>query len=129
MSTAPESGRAPGPGPERVPQPAARPEDLRAALALLAPSRLPEFDAEGAEALAQTRADVSPAPLHRLVSYWAVEVAHARNPQRLARLRELERRAGSAVDAELPDVLAQIRGILLEVHAEAGFTRQGEGGR
>ncbi|MFK0050022.1 DUF6247 family protein [Streptomyces sp. NPDC090741] len=120
MSTAPESG------PEAVPQPAARPEDLRAALARLAPSRLPEFDAERAAAVAQARAEVSPAPLHRLVSYWAVEVAHARNPQRLARLRDLEHRAQSADDADLPGVLSQIRMILLEVHAEAGFTRQGD---
>lgn len=121
MSTAPE------PGLEAVPQPAARPEDLRAALARLAPSRLPEFDAERAGAVAQARAEVSPAPLRRLVSYWAVEVAHARNPERLSRLRDLELRAQSADDADLPGVLSQIRAILLEVHAEAGFTRQGDG--
>ncbi|WP_331729902.1 hypothetical protein [Streptomyces sp. NBC_00073] len=121
MSTAPESG------PEAVPQPAARPEDLRTALARLAPSRLPEFDAERAAAVAQARAEVSPAPLHRLVSYWAVEVAHARSPERLSRLRDLEHRAQSADDADLPGVLAQIRAILLDVHAEAGFTRQGDG--
>ncbi|MEW2417500.1 hypothetical protein AB0953_27785 [Streptomyces sp. NPDC046866] len=56
-----------------------------------------------------------------------MEVAHARTPGGWPALRELERRAQSADDAALPAVLTQFRPILLEVHAEAGFTRQGDG--
>lgn len=83
---------------EPLPQPPVTPEAIRAALAI-------------------------PAPLHRLVSHWAVEVAHARRPDRLARLRELEKAAQTADDQELPAILSAIRAIVLEATAEAGFTR------
>lgn len=95
----------------RIAQPASTPEELRAALALIAPDSLPTFDAERATALRQSRERVSAAPMRRFVGQWAVYVAIERHPDRAARLRTLEARA------------AEIGRILDKACAEAGIDR------
>ncbi|MEU0071206.1 DUF6247 family protein [Streptomyces sp. NPDC006332] len=116
----------PGSGDSVTPQPASTPEDLRAALAQLAPDALPTFDAERSAALQQARELVSAAPMRRFVGQWAVYVALERHPERAARLRSLEARA--ATTESLDDaraIAAEIGRILDEACVEAGVERAG----
>ncbi|ARQ70509.1 hypothetical protein [Streptomyces marincola] len=100
-------------GTSRLPQPAGTPEELRAALAVLAPGSLPVFDAERAVALKQARDQVSAAPMRRFVAQWAVQVAIERHPDRSAHLRALEARAAEADDVEeARAIAAEIGGII-----------------
>lgn len=68
-----------------IPQPGTTPEELRAALAVLAPGALPTFDAERADALQQARDTVSAAPMRRFAGQWAVHIAIERHSLRLKR--------------------------------------------
>lgn len=123
MSTAAHSGS----GDSVVPQPASTPEDLRAALAQLAPDALPTFDAERAAALRQSREQVSAAPMRRFVGQWAVYVAVERHPEQATRLRALETRAATTESLdEARGIAAEIGSILDVACAEAGIER-GEG--
>ncbi|UCM88255.1 DUF6247 family protein [Streptomyces marincola] len=89
------------------------PEELRAALAVLAPEALPAFDAERAVALKQARDQVNAAPMRRFVAQWAVQAAIERHPDRSARLRALEARAAEANDVEeARAIAAEIGGII-----------------
>ncbi len=121
MTTQPD-----GPSPvPRVAQPASSPEDLRAALAVVAPDALATFDGERAAALQQAREQVSAAPMRRFAGQWAVYVAIERHPERAARLRALEARAAE-VDSidEARELAGEIGRILDQACAEAGIERQ-----
>ncbi|MEV6593350.1 DUF6247 family protein [Streptomyces acidicola] len=120
MSTAAQSG----PGESVAPQPASTPEDLRAALAQLAPDALPTFDAERSLALQQAREWVSAAPMRRFVGQWAVYVALERHPERAAGLRSLESRAATTESLEEARTIAAEIGRILDMAcAEAGVGR------
>ncbi|MFI1336997.1 DUF6247 family protein [Streptomyces sp. NPDC020845] len=109
----------------RIAQPASTPEELRAALALIAPDALPTFDAERAAALRQSREQVSAAPMRRFVGQWAVYVAVERHPDRAARLRALEARAAETGDIhEARELAAEIGRILDTACAEAGIDQE-----
>lgn len=113
-----------GPEAPLIPQPKNAPEDLRAAIAQVAPESLPTFDAERAEALRQARSTGSAAPMQRLVGQWAVYVAIERHPQRAARLRRLESAAEHAdTDEEALAAVSEIGRILDLAFAEAGLDR------
>ncbi|WP_436785937.1 DUF6247 family protein [Yinghuangia sp. YIM S10712] len=121
MTTQPD-----GPSPvHRIAQPASTPEDLRAALAVVAPDALATFDAERAAALQQAREQVSAAPMRRFAGQWAVYVAVERHPERAARLRALEARAAEVDDIdEARELAGEIGRILDQACAEAGIERQ-----
>ncbi|WP_127354060.1 hypothetical protein [Actinacidiphila soli] len=121
MSTAAgtESGATP-----RIPQPSATPEELRAALAVVAPNALPTFDEERAGALRRARDCVSAAPMRRFVGQWAVYVAIERHPEQAGRLRELEARAAVVDDLdEAHEITAEVGRILDAACVEAGVAR------
>lgn len=111
----------------RIAQPASTPEELRAALAVVAPDALPTFDAERATALQRSREQVSAAPMRRFVGQWAVYVAVERHPERAARLRALEARAAEVDEiGQARELAAEIGRILDEACSEAGIgPRQG----
>ncbi|WP_155060800.1 DUF6247 family protein [Streptomyces blattellae] len=120
MSTAAQSGL----GDSVAPQPASTPEDLRAAIAQLAPDALPTFDAERSAALQQAREQVSAAPMRRFVGQWAVYVALERHPERAAALRSLETRAAATENLEEARAIASKIGRILDMAcAEAGIER------
>ncbi|AZM93886.1 DUF6247 family protein [Streptomyces sp. W1SF4] len=123
MSTAPEhSSGTPGP------QPPATAEDLRAALARLAPDAVPTFDAERATAVARAREQVSSAPMRRFLRQWALYVAIERHPDQAARLRTLEASAAhAATPAEATAITTEIGHILDKAAAEAGIPLGGAG--
>ncbi|MCF3103439.1 hypothetical protein IPZ58_17895 [Streptomyces roseoverticillatus] len=112
------------PGFPLIPQPANNPEDLRAAIAQVAPRSLAAFDAERTEALRQARETGSAAPMQRLVGQWAVFVAIERHPERAAMLRRLEVTAEQAdTDDEALAAISAIGRILDQALAEAGLGR------
>jgi hypothetical protein len=107
-----------------VPQPAATPEELRAALVALAPQYLAAFDDERTETVRASREQVSAEPLRRFCEQWAVRVAVERHPGTAARLRTLESRAAETEDlAEAREIVAEIGRILDMAFAEAGIKR------
>ncbi|MFI9721083.1 DUF6247 family protein [Streptomyces sp. NPDC052396] len=109
-----------------VPQPASTPEDLRAALAQLAPAALPMFDTERAEAVREARETLNSAPLRRFVGQWAVYVAIERYPSRAARLRELEALVAESDDfATIREMVAEIGRIYDAAFIEAGIEPEG----
>ncbi|MEV5237726.1 DUF6247 family protein [Streptomyces cinnamoneus] len=111
-----------------IPQPAGTPEELRAALALLAPHALPTFDSERAVALQQARETVSAAPLRRFTGQWAVYVAIERHPDRADRLRRLEAQAAETEDLdEVRAITSEIGRILDAAFVEAGIAREDHG--
>lgn len=117
MSTAPEPASGPS-----GPQPPATAEDIRAALARLAPDAVPTFDAERATAVARAREQVSSAPMRRFLRQWALYVALERHPDQAARLRVLEGQAAHATTpAEAAAITAEIGHILDKAAAEAGI--------
>ena len=66
--------------------------------------------------------------MRRFVGQWAVYVAIERHPERAARLRELEARAGDVDDVdEARMITAEIGHILDAACAEAGVTREDTG--
>ncbi|MFF9310850.1 DUF6247 family protein [Streptomyces sp. NPDC014748] len=109
-----------GPNGPLIPMPELTPDALRAAVARIAPSRVPALTRHLFEATTNARQTQSLAPLRAFVHSWAVFVAIERYPQRAARLRELER----IVDAgeQDPDAaIAEIRRIWQTAEAEAGL--------
>ncbi|MEU6089009.1 DUF6247 family protein [Streptomyces sp. NPDC047085] len=96
------------------------PDALRAAVARIAPSRIPALTQHLFEATTNAQQTQSLAPLRAFVHSWAVFVAIERHPERAARLRELER----LVDAGEQDPAAaieEIRAIREAAEAEAGL--------
>ncbi|WP_254370466.1 hypothetical protein [Streptomyces sp. A3M-1-3] len=95
-------------------------EALRAAVAKIAPSRIPALTQHLFEATTNAQQTQSLAPLRAFVHSWAVFVAIERHPERAARLRELER----LVDAGEQDptkAIAEIRRLRGAAEAEAGL--------
>ncbi|MFF5130224.1 hypothetical protein ACFY41_25225 [Streptomyces syringium] len=116
------SAQPDGPHGPLIPMPELTPDALRAAVAKIAPSRLPGLTKHLFEATTNAQQLQSLAPLRTFVHSWAVFVAIERHPQRAARLRELETAAEEAADRDaIRPILAEIRGILDAAEAEAGL--------
>ncbi|MCZ4509360.1 hypothetical protein O3Q52_14365 [Streptomyces sp. ActVer] len=115
-------------GPTPVPQPPARPEELRAALAQLNPGRIAEFDSDRAKATDRARSGVSAAPLRTFAEAWAIEVAIERHPATAAHLRELEGHAATTADITTArSIAAEISRIRGAAATEAGIRAVAEG--
>ncbi|MEV0558031.1 MULTISPECIES: hypothetical protein [unclassified Streptomyces] len=74
-----------------IPMPELTPDALRAAVARIAPSRLPALTQHLFEAATNAQQTQSLAPLHAFAHSWAVFIAIEQHPHRAARLHELER--------------------------------------
>ncbi|GHI06975.1 hypothetical protein AQI88_34370 [Streptomyces cellostaticus] len=114
------SAQTDGPYEPLIPMPELTPDALRAAVARIAPSRVPALTQHLFEATTNAQQTQSLAPLRAFVHSWAVFVAIERHPGRSARLRELER----IVDAGEQDPAAaieEIRAIREAAEAEAGL--------
>jgi hypothetical protein len=96
------------------------PDALRAAVAKIAPSRLPALTQHLFEATTNAQQTQSLAPLRAFTHSWAVFVAIARHPERAARLRDLERLIDEGVE-EPGEAIAEIARIRAEAEAEAGL--------
>ncbi|MFE7232177.1 hypothetical protein ACWCRF_38230 [Streptomyces sp. NPDC002405] len=103
-----------------TPMPEPAPDALRAAVARIAPSRIPALTQHLFEAATNAQRTQSLAPLRAFVHSWAVFVAVERHPQRAARLRELERIVGMGKLDAAPAV-AEIRSIWKTAETEAGL--------
>ncbi len=114
------SAQTDGPYGPLIPMPELTPDALRAAVARIAPSRVPALTQHLFEATTNAQQTQSLAPLRAFVHSWAVFVAIERHPERAARLRELER----IVDAGEQDpaaAITEIRAIREAAEAEAGL--------
>ncbi|KUN87731.1 hypothetical protein AQJ66_08810 [Streptomyces bungoensis] len=114
------SAQTDGPYGPLIPMPELTPDALRAAVARIAPSKVPALTQHLFEATTNAQQTQSLAPLRAFVHSWAVFVAIERHPERAARLRELER----VVDAGEQDpeaAIAEIRAIRETAEAEAGL--------
>ncbi|RLV08850.1 hypothetical protein CTZ27_08885 [Streptomyces griseocarneus] len=116
------SAQPDGPYGPLIPMPELTPDALRAAVARIAPSRLPALAQHLFEAATNAQQTQSFAPLRAFVHYWAVFIAIERHPERAARLRELEdaAQATESRDAIRP-LLTEIRQIMKAAEAEAGL--------
>ncbi|MCC3769715.1 hypothetical protein [Streptomyces sp. UNOC14_S4] len=114
------SAQLDGPYGPLIPMPELTPDALRAAVARIAPSRVPDLTRHLFEATTNAQQIQSLAPLRTFVHYWAVFVAIERHPERAARFRELEDAAQAAESREAArQLMAEIRQILAEAEAEA----------
>jgi hypothetical protein len=114
MSTHPEHH-----GDELIPRPEHTPEALRAALAAVAPHRLPEMERQKNEAIALAVESGSIAPLRGFLATWGVHLEIARNLDTAARLRAAEH-AAQTLDREDPawhQAMDEIRAIFATAHA------------
>ncbi|GGX84901.1 hypothetical protein [Streptomyces hiroshimensis] len=109
-----------GPYGPLIPMPELTPDALRAAVAKIAPSRVPALTRHLFEATTNAQKSSSPAPLRAFVHSWAVFVAIERHPERAARLHELERIV-DAGEADPADALAEIQAIREAAETEAGL--------
>ncbi|MFE2095937.1 DUF6247 family protein [Streptomyces sp. PTD9-10] len=96
------------------------PEALRAAVAGIAPSRVPALTRHLLEATTNAQQTQSLAPLCAFVHSWAVFVAIERHPERAARLRELERIV-DAGEQDPAEAIVEIRSIREAAEREAGL--------
>lgn len=106
--------------PAVVPQPPVQAEAIRIALAQVAPHLLPQFAQDRAAATARARAETSPTPLRVFAEAWAVEVAIARHPETVTRLRELEAAAVEETDVRAAMGIAAEISAIRRAAAEAG---------
>jgi hypothetical protein len=83
------------------------PDALRAAVAKIAPSRVPALTQHLFEATTNAQQAQSLAPLRAFVHSWAVFVAIERHPGRAARLHELERLVDGG-DADPTEAITEI---------------------
>ncbi|GAA0474349.1 DUF6247 family protein [Streptomyces stramineus] len=95
------------------------PDALRAAVAQLLPSRLPEFSRHLSEAATNAQKKQSLAPLRMFVHSWAVTISIERHPERAARLHELERAINTGEAGR--EAATEIRLIWEAAEAEAGL--------
>lgn len=102
-----------------IPMPELTPDALQAAVARIAPGRIPALTQHLFEATTNAQRTQTLAPLHAFVHSWAVCVAIERLPHRAARLHELERIV-DAGDHELTEAVAEIREIRAAAEAQAG---------
>ncbi|WP_433892509.1 DUF6247 family protein [Streptomyces sp. CA-111067] len=93
------------------------PDALRAAVAKIAPSKIPGLTQHLFEATTNAQQTQSLAPLRAFVHSWAVFVAIERHPARAARLHELERLI-DAGEHEPSDAITEIRRIRDTAEAE-----------
>lgn len=114
------SARTDGPYGPLIPMPERTPDALRAAVARIAPSRIPALTHHLFEATTNAQQTQSLAPLRAFVHSWAVFVAIERHPERAARLRELERIV-DAGEQDPAEAIAEIRTIRETTEAEAGL--------
>ncbi|WJV48809.1 hypothetical protein [Streptomyces flavofungini] len=114
------SGQPDGPYGPLIPMPELTPDALRAAVAKIAPSRVPELTRRLFEATTNAQQTQSLAPLRAFIHYWAAFVAIHRHPQRAARLRELELFI-DAGEGEPMDAVTEIRQIWEAAEVEAGL--------
>ncbi|ARX83373.1 MULTISPECIES: hypothetical protein [Streptomyces] len=114
------SAQPDGPYGPLIPMPELTPDALRAAVAKIAPSRVPELTRHLFEATTNAQQTQSIAPLRTFVHSWAVFVAIERHPQRAARMRELEHFIHDG-DGDPMDAMAEIRQIWEAAEAEAGL--------
>ncbi|MEV4036949.1 MULTISPECIES: DUF6247 family protein [Streptomyces phaeochromogenes group] len=114
------SAQSDGPYGPLIPMPELTPDALRAAVARIAPSRVPALTQHLFEATTNAQQTQSLAPLRAFVHSWAVFVAIERHPQRAARFHELERIV-DAGDQEPTEAIAEIRAIRAAAEAEAGL--------
>lgn len=117
---APVSAPPDGPYGPLIPMPELTPDGLRAAVARIAPSRIPALTRHLFEATTNAQQAGSLAPLRAFVHSWAVFVAIERYPERAARLRELERIV-DAGDHDPTEAISEIRSIHEAAAAEAGL--------
>lgn len=113
MSSQPDSVYGP-----LIPMPELTADALRAAVAKIAPSRIPALTQHLFEATTNAQQTQSLAPLRAFVHSWAVFIAIERHPERATRLRELERiiDRGEQDPTQAITEIRQIRGA-----AEAGL--------
>jgi hypothetical protein len=102
--------------------PGLTPGALRAAVAQIAPSRIPALTQHLFEAATNAQQTQSLAPLHAFIHSWTVFVAIERYPERAAKLRELERIV-DAGEQDPADAIAEIQRIREE--AETGLRPPG----
>ncbi|WP_017559812.1 hypothetical protein [Nocardiopsis baichengensis] len=105
------------PGHVLIEQPAPTPAALRAAVAQIAPSRLPELTSHLFEAITNADKTGSWAPVRSFTHHWSTFVAIARFPERANRLRELEAVVSSG-SSESREAIREIRRILAQAEAE-----------
>ncbi|MEU5422728.1 hypothetical protein ACFY1P_21880 [Streptomyces sp. NPDC001407] len=116
------SAQPDGPYGPLIPMPELTPDALRAAVARIAPSRIPDLTQHLFEATTNAQQTQSLAPLRTFVHHWAVFIAIERHPERAARLRELEDAARTAETKDaLRPLLAEIRQIFRTAETEAGL--------
>ncbi|MCM2427907.1 DUF6247 family protein [Streptomyces sp. RKAG337] len=109
-----------GPYGPLIAMPELTPDALRAAVAKIAPSRIPALIQHLFEATTNAQATSSLAPLRAFVHSWAVFVAIERHPERAARLRELERIVDEG-QQDPTEAIAEIRAIRETAETEAGL--------
>lgn len=103
-----------------IPMPEPTPEALRAAVARIAPSRVPALTHHLFEAATSAQQTQNLAPLRSFAHSWAVFVAIERHPQQAARLSELERIVDGG-DEDPADAITEIGLIREAAEAEAGL--------
>lgn len=114
------SAQSDGPYGPLIPMPELTPDALRAAVARIAPSRVPALTQHLFEATTNAQQTQSLAPLRAFVHSWAVFVAIERHPARAQRLRELERIVDDG-EQDPSEAIAEIRAIREAAEAEAGL--------
>jgi hypothetical protein len=105
MTTQPEHHR-----PELIPRPERTPDALRAALAQVAPHRLPEMEEQKNDAIALAVGSGSIAPLQGFLTSWAVHIEIARDLDTASRLRAAEH-AAQTLDRDDPAWRSAMRDI------------------
>lgn len=115
MSSQPDSSHGP-----LIPMPELTPDALRAAVAKIAPSRIPALTQHLFEATTNAQQTQSLAPLRAFVHSWAVFVAVERRPEWAARLRELEQIVDDG-EQDPNEAIAEIRRIRETAQAETGL--------
>ncbi|MBA2806961.1 hypothetical protein E0500_005760 [Streptomyces sp. KM273126] len=114
------SAQSDGPYGPLIPMPELTPDALRAAVARIAPSRIPALTQHLFEATTNAQQAQSLAPLRAFVHSWAVFIAIERHPARAERLRELERIV-DAGEQDPSEAITEIRAIREAAEAEAGL--------
>ncbi|MET9434275.1 hypothetical protein [Streptomyces sp. NPDC006551] len=114
------SAQPDGPHGPLIPFSELTPDALRAAVAKIAPSRIPALTQHLFEATTNAQQTQSLAPLRAFVHSWAEFVAIERYPERAARLRELERTVNEGV-ADPTEAIVEIRRIRETAESEAGL--------
>jgi len=100
-----------------IPMPELTPNELRSAVAKIAPSKISTLTQHLFEASTHAQQTASIDPLLAFVHSWAVFVAIERHPERAARLHELEDLI-DAGEADPTDAIAEIQRIRVEAESE-----------